>query len=289
MKMPEPQVYRPQHLNELLTLYSRHPDACLLAGGTAALGSFALGATPEILIDLTTAQELKRIRRTDRFMDIGPALSISRILSTGRHVIPRVLYDALSSAASYSLRNVVTLGGNICQASPYSSPLTALYALESRLELRTSGASRWLPVTRFITGDGETNLRSGEILTAIRIPFGEWNLGIFRKISTQSSLSPPALTFCGLARLAKQEIQDLRIAIGSVNRTVIRNRKLESPLVGHKIPLSDREIEAVTAELSSLLEPIADSYSTAEYRGRTAVRLLRWFLRELNQYHIYSF
>ena len=113
MKMPEPQVYRPQHLNELLTLYSRHPDACLLAGGTAALGSFALGATPEILIDLTTAQELKRIRRTDRFMDIGPALSISRILSTGRHVIPRVLYDALSCNSF--------LGGKHQQALQYKS------------------------------------------------------------------------------------------------------------------------------------------------------------------------
>jgi len=282
-------IHRPQHLNELLALYSRFPDALLLAGATGATPAGEALQGAERIIDLTTVQELKRIRRTDRFMDIGPALTISRILSTGRHVIPRVLYDALRSVGSPSLRNCATLGGNLALASPYSCPMTALLALESRLELRTTSGSRWLPVSRFAAGHGKTSLRRGEVLTSIRVPLAEWNLGVFKRVCTRGELAAPAVIFCGIGRLAKQEIQDLRFAIGAVNPTGIRDRRIETPLVGQKLPLSGREIDGVCAQLGELIEPVSDPFSTPEYRRITAVRVLRWFIEELNRYPVYSF
>jgi len=286
MELP---IHRPQHLNEALALYSRFPDALLLAGGTGVtpVGEAVRGA--DRIIDLTTVQELKRIRRTDRFMDIGPALSIARVLSTGRHVIPRVLFDALRSVGTPALRNSATLGGNLALASPYSCPMTALLALEGRLELRTASASRWLPVSRFAAGRGRTSLRRGEVLTSIRVPLAEWNLGIFKRVSTRGELAAPAVVFCGLGRLAKQEIQDLRFAVGAVNPTGIRDRRIETPLVGQKLPVSEREIDGVCAQLGELIDPISDPFSTPEYRKNTAVRVLRWFIEELNRYHVYSF
>ncbi len=280
MDKKEAEVFRPEHLTELLSIYARHPDAVLMAGGTTILA----GKLPQTdIIDLTTVEELKKIRRTDRFMDIGPALSIARILSTGRRVIPGVLYDALSSMGNLAIRNITTLGGSICGASPYSSPLPALYALEARLELRSSTTNRWLPISRFILDRETIDLMQGEILTAIRVPFEDWNVNLFKKVNTQGSHAPPAITFCGLARILKQEIQDFRFAIGSVNRTVLRRRKLETPLVGHKMPLAAKDFEILKTGLAEVLSPIQDSFSTDRYRNRTVFRIIRWFLDELNQ------
>ena len=270
------EILKPANLNELLIAYASHPEAFLMAGGIELMKMEETAPQPKTIIDLTAVEDLKRISRTERHMDIGPSLPFSHIMSIGRHVIPRILHDALDSLLAPAIRNLATLGGNICQASPHSASLAALVALEAQLELRSVNSTRWISAMKFIPAQGETDLKEGEILTRIRIPLESWSVQIFR--SSAESL----VIFCGLANILKGVIQDIRFSIGSVNPIVIRDRKLETPLIGHKIPLQDREIGMVNSALSEMLVPIADSPSRRVYQIETSRRMIHWFLKNLN-------
>jgi xanthine dehydrogenase FAD-binding subunit len=280
------QIFSPAHLGELLSTYSTHPDALLIAGGIEVMRGIEKASRPGKIIDLTTVAELKRISRTERHMDIGPTLPVSHILSIGRHVIPRVLHDALHSISAPAIRNVATLGGNLCKASPYSDSLTALFALEALLELKSYTTTRWVPVSKFVLDQGKTDLRKGEILTRIRIPLKDWSIQVFRTVPSRGNPYLSSITFCGLAYIMKGVIQDIRFSVGSINPTVIRDRKLETPLIGHKLPLQEREIKIVRAALSELMVPIADSPLTGTYQTETSLRMVHWFLKELDQLNL---
>jgi len=275
------QIFAPIHLNELLSTYHSHPEALLMAGGIELMRKGDASPKPKTIIDLTAAEELKQISRTERHMDIGPTLPFSHILSIGRHVIPRILHDALDSLSAPAIRNMATLGGNICQASPHSDSLTALVALEAQLELRSMTSTRWISVSKFIPAQSQTDLRRAEILTRIRIPLESWPVQVFRTSGGDPYQS--LIVFCGLANILKGVIQDIRFSIGSINPMVVRDRKLETPLIGHKLPLQDREINMVSSSLSELLIPIADTPAKGVYQTETCRRMIHWFLKGLDQ------
>ena len=117
--MDEVRVFRPKSLGGLLRLYARNPDALLFAGGTSLIprlrsqGGLCLQLPPKVIY-LGNVAELSRISRTQRYLDIGATLSLARIMSVGRNVLPQVLQTALGSVAYPSVRNLATLGGNLC-------------------------------------------------------------------------------------------------------------------------------------------------------------------------------
>ncbi len=275
-------VFKPEHVGDALSLVAQNPDAVVMAGGTALMRRFA---ELPMVIDLGGIPDLQKISRRERYLEIGPVLPISRIISISRQVIPQVLFDALTVTAVPAIRNLATLGGNVCAASPYSTSLPALYVLEATLELRSATTSRWLPVSQFIQDAGKTALRRGELLTRIRIPLGEWNVQVFKRYASPMDPMVTFVSFCGVARISKGTLQDVRFALGSVAKTAIRRRRLESPFVGHKLPIRESELDWLSSELASQMQPEEDAACTQRYRRETGLRLVRWFMEELN----YSF
>ena len=279
-RVEDVRVLTPRHLGELFALYSDNPEARLFAGGTLLMTT-AL-STP--ILDLSFVPELNRIKRSERYVEIGPSMSFARIISISRHAIPRILAESLGASHNQALKNLATVGGNICRAAPDSDILPALYALEARLELRSSTSTRWLPIGQFIRGPANTALRENEILTRIRIPLEDWNVQIYRKVTAGNR--SPMLTFCGLARILKGMVQDFRFSVGSVNPTILRDRALEAQLIGRKLPLAERDRKNLASDLEERLEPINGVGS--RYSMETVLRMVSWFLDELNQIHIYG-
>ncbi|HUV08415.1 MAG TPA: FAD binding domain-containing protein [Spirochaetia bacterium] len=284
-KISDPQVFEPENLGELLSVSAARPDASLFAGGIEFMRAADYRQLPPVIIDLASVSELKRISRTENYMDIGPTLPVSHILSIGRHVIQRPIYDALNAISPPAIRNIATLGGNICSASPYSDPMVALFALDSQVEVRNASSNRWIPIARFILDQGKTSLNPGEVLTKIRIPFEDWNFQVFKEVTPHGRRLSATLIFCGLARIIKEIIQDIRFSFGAVNTTVIRDRELETPLVGHRLPIQEREIKYLKSALELKLDPIRSSSPHEVYQRKTTMRMFQWFLEELNHYH----
>jgi CO/xanthine dehydrogenase FAD-binding subunit len=279
------EVHSPVTLHELLVLFYENPNALLFAGGTHIMTS--RDATehvfPRKIITLENVEELKKIRRTEKFIEIGAMVTYSKILSIGRHVIPRVFYDALSLTATPSIRNLATIGGNLCVASPYSTLYPALFVLDAAVEMRNLAGGMWIPISRFVSRTGKTVLRSGNLITKIRIPLGDWDIVSFEKIGRRVTEKYPGIVFAGLAKIIKGVVSDLRFAFGACASIPFRSREFEIGFSGIKLPIEDKEIERFILEFEEIFAPVTDRYSTELYRRKTASRLIRWFVDEMNQ------
>lgn len=280
-------IFTPDTVHELLDIFSEYPDSLIFAGGTSIMihANDAENGFPEYIIDLSKIDELQKIKRTEKFLEIGALVQLSRIIGIGTHVIPQSLYTALSMTATPEIRRLATIGGNINTGSSYSGILTVLYAMDCILELRSPQQSRWVSISELIAKTNKQNrlIPPGSILTRIRIPFVNWNFQIFQKIARKKSLMHCSLNFCGLAKTNKGVLTDIRISFGALGNQLFRHRGFEVGFLGRKLPLMKKTIDTMISELGLLINPITDRYSKAEYRRTTSMRLLRWFLEEINQ------
>jgi CO/xanthine dehydrogenase FAD-binding subunit len=249
-------VFFPQSMGDLLAVRRQRPDATPVAGGTWLLRnqSFRFLKLPKALISLSAIEELHRMGGSESRLDIGACVPISRILATGRSILPQILLDTLESIGTPGIRSLATLGGNICIQGRSMSTHPALHILDARLEMRRSGGSRWVPATSS-RSDGKLLMAPDEVLTRIRIPLENWNIHLFRRIgSNPISGFEDVLIFAAIARTSRAIITDLRFAIGSNHLNIYRNRDLETHLVGRKIPLSGREIAGFLQPLEADLK-----------------------------------
>jgi CO/xanthine dehydrogenase FAD-binding subunit len=286
-------IYRPRNLAALHKLYLRNPDALLYAGGTEILPAAYRGAgrlpdLPDKVIYLGNVQELSRILRTQRHLVIGSCLPISRILSTGRSILPPVLYEALEAIATPAVRNLATLGGNLCSSLSGGDALPVLLVIGARLELRGESGSHWMGIDEF----ARAGLPRTEIITRIRIPLEDYDAQIYRKVGSGDPGAPALLNFCGVARFAKGQLELFRFSVGGSGRPALRYPDLEARLEGLKLPLPLKQVDLLVREVAERMQPPAEQRSDGqraadqsagdEYRRATALRLLARFIRDIN-------
>lgn len=275
-------IYTPTNLAELLSLYSKLPSALIYNGGTHIIRRQPQKylTLPANVINIHRVQELGKITRTERHLDIGAAVPIGRILDVGANVIPRVLQEALASIGTPAVRNRATLGGNLCIADSRTSAFAVYLLLDIQVELRRTGANRWIPLNRFAAPDRKLDLARGEVLTRIRIPFATWDFQIYRRIDRESENSLDALTFCALARVQRDVITDIRFAFATSGGTVVRSREIENELVGRKVPVAPRELATAHELLDRALTALGERLSGFQ-TGRVR-SIFGWFLGQLS-------
>ncbi len=274
-------VYTPTSLGELLSLYDKLPQALLFNGGTHILRELRgiYDRLPANVINIARVEDLNRINRTERHIDIGSAVTVSRILDIGANVLPRSLHDALVAMLPPGVRNLATLGGNICIRDRRRTIYPVYLLLEIQLELRRLGATRWTPLSRFAGPGPRLDLQGGEVLTRIRIPFSTWDREVYRRIDQELESPSDFLSFCGLARMEKNVINDVRFAFGTAGTIVVRSRELENELIGRHLPLGRREMAPVAELLDATLSGLRDGLSGFQ---KDRIRsILEWFLDQL--------
>jgi xanthine dehydrogenase YagS FAD-binding subunit len=116
--MPGFGYYAPVTLDQALSFLDQDSGAQVLAGGTDLLAAIRRGtAAPETLVNLKTVPELAQIRRqADGWLAIGALTSLSAVASHPlvlQHGSP--LSQAAGKVGTPQIRNVGTLGGNLCQ------------------------------------------------------------------------------------------------------------------------------------------------------------------------------
>jgi CO/xanthine dehydrogenase FAD-binding subunit len=237
-------VYFPETMGELLQIHRREPRALVYAGGTFVLSQRAgrFADLPPAVISLQEVEELRRVSRTERYVELGATVPIRQILHLGENNIPGALYEALRNIGPPAVTGLATLGGNLAIPGRIMTAVPVLTLLDARAELRRQGGSRWLPVGRIHRADGSLDLQPNEIITRIRTPLYPWTTEVFRRFGSELAPDSDPLTFCGLARANNRIVEELRI-IGSVGQPrLLRNKSMEAELVGRRLPLSDRDV-----------------------------------------------
>jgi len=275
--------FRPETLREALEL-RKQSDCLPIAAGTDLMVQKARGFAlkPDFdkpLLFIGHLSELQQITIENNQVHIGAGVLLSDLIKSDK--IPAVFKEAISLMASPPSRNIATIGGNICNASPAGDTLPYLYAVDAILVLKSSQAERKIPVGAFITDPGKTDLASDEILTEIIMPDKKFGASYYRKVGTRKGMSLSKASFTGLADIENSNITDIRIAFGSVAPTIVRSRKIEASIIRKPVSEIKCAVPEIVKKYALLIRPIDDARSSAAYRKQVSLRLLEDFLRNL--------
>jgi len=259
----------PRTLKEAIGLLVKHKKTVkLLAGGTDLIIEMKEGLIkPQWLINLKKIKGLNKINFSRKGgLTIGTLVTWTTILSSNviREDYP-ILREAASVIGCSQIRNIGTIGGNICHASPSADSAPALMIYEAQCLIAGPSRERIIPIGDIFTGVQKISLKEGEILTSFRLPPPDKaSKGCYIKFALRNAMGLPVVGVGVLVRTSNGTFKDVKIALGAVASTPLRARKTESFLLGKPV---DDEVIRKAAELAmEESEPINDIRASREYR-----------------------
>ena len=258
--------YQPQTLKEAFSLMEKLKGrAKYIAGGTDILVRIKQKAIhPDTLISLRGIDGLKTVNHNGA-LSIGSMIPFRDL--EGDPVIARdypALARAVSVLANPQVRNVATMGGNLCNSAPSADCAPPLLVMQAHLKLQGPGGEREVPIDKFFTGPGENCMEAEEVLTQIQIPKKANHTRMaFLKVGRVAQ-DIAVVNAAALLVMDKKKCQECRLAVGAVAPAPLRLRSVEKLIAGEEIgpELLDRVSQMVEQEVS----PITDVRSTEEYR-----------------------
>lgn len=277
LTLPDFNYFSCKTIEEACSLLAAHKDeARVLAGGTDLLIKMKhRKTTPRYLIDIKRIPDLNYIRHDEHEgLRIGALTTIQAIRNSS--LIKKkfsVLHQAASVLGTRQVRNLATLGGNLCNGSPAAESAPALLTLEARVTIEGPGGQRTLPVEEFFLGPDRNALKEGEILTTIQFPDTPMHTGgMYIKHSTRR-IDVAIVGVAIVITLDDQVCRDIKIALGSVGPMPFRAREAEKVLKGQKLSKAIFAKAAQTAAEESF--PIDDIRGYADYRKKMVETLVK--------------
>jgi len=267
------EYYEPQSISEALEILDKYRgSARILAGGTDLLVKMKTRQLePKVVVNLKKINGLRYIRDEGDYIKIGALTTLRDIERSDiiKQYIP-ALHDAVKMMASIQIRNMATIGGNLCNASPAADTAPPLLAYDAYVKAISLNGERIIPLSKLFKGPGETILEPNEILVEINVKKHKGS-SAFMKIS-RTAMDIAIANVAVYLELDNDVVTDIRIAAGSVAPTPVRCFKAEGYLKGLKI-------NGITPESFKYMDldikPITDVRSTAEYR-RFIVKVLAY-------------
>ena len=270
MKTPlsELDLRRATRLDDALEML-RDEQRTPVAGATDVYVALNFGTfAPRKFLDIWALDELRTISTHEDTLIIGALTSYTALIQSHlvRDHVP-MLVEASRLVGGVQIQNRGTLGGNIANGSPAADAVPVLAATDAVIVLRSIEGERRVPMNGFYSGYRKTVMRPDELIVAIeipRVPGIQW----FRKVGTRAAQAISKVV------MAAVRSPTPRVALGSVGPTVVRVPQTEAALA------SGAPIDEAAEILGREIVPIDDVRSTADYRRRVSMNLLRRFWQE---------
>lgn len=270
----------PKNLAEALAMMLDRPEAIPLAGGTDILVQIKEGQR-----SVKALLSLKRIPELHHQVHNG-ALTFGSAVTLGQICADRQIqgeYSALSISAgligSVQIRNMATVGGNLCHAAPSADTAPPLLVLDAQAVVVGSHGERTIPLTTFFLEPGHTVLQAGELLKDIIVPKPAACSGSFYIRHTPRARMDIAVVGVAAAVTlgADNVMTDARLALGAVAPVPLRATATEKLLPGHH--LTEELLQEVGAATVREVQAIDDLRASAEYRRHLVDVLIQRALR----------
>ena len=292
-------------------LASEGPRAMLIAGGTDLLPNMKRRhQAPQVLVSLSRVPELRKLNGT-----FGAGLTLSEVSRDER--TPAALRHAAIQVATPHIRNMGTLGGNLCLdtrctyynqtyewrkaidfclkkdgttcwvataskrcvAVSSTDTAPALIALGALVRLVSARGEREIPVEALYQNDGIDYLSRtpDEILAEVRVPAG-WK-STYWKLRRRGSFDFPILGVAAALRLDGDVISEARIALGAVASRPFLVEKAGEFLKGKR--LTDEVIAEAAGMVANRAKPMDNTDMDLYWRKEVADDFAGYALREL--------
>jgi aerobic carbon-monoxide dehydrogenase medium subunit len=280
---PAPFAYvRAASLDQVFDLLARHGDeARVLAGGQSLIPTLNLRlSAPALLIDINGLEELAGIAVEDGVLRIG-ALTRHRTIEQSSEIARDgpLLKMAMPYIAHPAVRNRGTIGGSIALADPAAELPACAVALRAQIELRGANGPRTVEATGFFRDLYETDLRPGEVVSAVLMPKPEPG---YRSAIAEFARRHGDYALVGLAAHARVDgsaLDDVRLVFFGVGARPVRAHAAGAVLGGRE--LDQATVRAAQAALAEDLEPTADVHVSAATKLHLARVLTARVLRQL--------
>ncbi len=266
------EYFEPHSVNRALFLINKFgKQSVVLAGGTDLLVKMKKGEIePRFVVNIMRIKRLNNIKE-EKGLTIGATTPLCTIEKSKKLEKYYALYEGVKALGKVQVRNMGTIGGNICNASPAADIAPPLLVLSAQLKISNYRGSRNIPLNQFFKSPGQTVLSPYELLTEIHLPSVPRKAGSsFLKISRVSA-DLSKLNAAAFLERDGQKCKSCKIALGAVGPTPLRVKRAEDVLNGEKInaELMERAAQVVSEEI----KPITDVRSTSGYR-RTVSKVL---------------
>jgi len=230
-------IQEPRSVEEAVKILHENNNLKIISGGTDVLIKLHHGDMKEVeLLSLKNLKELDFIKVLENdTIEIGSTTCFTNIY---RHKIIKDFIPALGQGAvsmgGPQIRNMATIGGNVCNGAVSADSAPSLFAFNAKLRLRSFKGERIVPIEEFYEGPGKVNIRKDEILISILIEKKDYEgvRGTYIKYSNRKAMDISMLGVCVLASMKENKFKDLRIALGVAAPTPIRCKDAEKYALG---------------------------------------------------------
>lgn len=269
------EYHQPGTVEEAIRLLAELPDVRVMAGGTDLIPKMKQRIIEASnIVSLKKIKELAVVKEQEGTIFIG---AMARLRDVERSEVIRekmpILYECVKSVGSVQIRNMGTLGGNLCNASPAADGALGLAVLDAAICIEGPSGSREVICADFFRGPGLSVLERGEIVKGFKIPPLPDNTGCCFISIGRTSLDISTISIAVVLTRGDERVNEIRIGLGSVAPTPLRMGRVEEWLKGRR--LGPGVIEKGARMISSGIEPITDIRGTAEYRREAAFGLAR--------------
>ena len=270
----------PRSLPEAIDLLERHgPELLVMAGGTLTMPLINEGiAMPDRVMSLRHAG-LGGIERRGDVLGIGATTTLTQLLA--EEGVP-LLREAARNMASWPIRNMATVGGNLFTPPPGGDVAVALLALDAQVRLAGPRGTRVVPLADFHTGFMTNALAADELLVEISVPTTVRQTA-FIKFGRKHANTPAVVTVAVALERRDGQISAARIALGAAGPHPIRIAGAEAAIVGSALEAGviEQAAEAAVREC----RPLTDALATEWYRRRMVGVFVRRALELIVEQH----
>lgn len=274
-KIPEFEYIRVSKIEDALKILKEFEDAKIIAGGTDLIIDMKIGRQrPKRLVDISRLSEIRYIRMSPSSIKIGAGTTLQEIYEN--FVIKEkalALSEAAGEMASWQIRNVATLGGNLCNASPAADTAPPLLVMDAKLKLLSLDGEREIPIEEFFLGPRKTALRRDELLYEIEIPIRSGRTSAYMKLGRRDAFTLSIVSVAVSIITIDEKIEDVKIALNAVAPTPVRAKSAEDFLIGKRV--NESNIHQAAELVDKDIKPISDVRASAEYRRKVAKVLTR--------------
>jgi len=260
---------------EALDMLHKHEKVTILAGGTDLIVKLKTGADIKVdyMMYVKEIQEMNYVRLENNQVKIGAVTPLSFIENNEiiQDKIP-ALSEAIKAMAAIAVRNMGTIGGNLCNSSPAGDTIPPMTAYGAKLVLAAKDKTREVEISQFITAPGKNILEKDEMLVEVIVPVPKDFTGaaFIKKTRVKADISK--INTAILMERSGDTCTDCKVVMGSVAATVVRIPKAEEFLKGQKV--SVQLVKDAAKIVSEEIKPIDDNRSTAEYRKDIALVIM---------------
>lgn len=258
------------------------PEARLLAGGTDVLIKLReFDAKYANLVDIHGLPELTGIEvLANGTLRVGSGATFTAIAES-EEVKERVpaLTEAAASVAGPQVRNVGTMGGNLCNGAVSADTCAPVLALAGSLRIMGVDGERVVPALGFHTGPGKVALQPGDVLLSVDFPAETWRGwgSAYTKYAMREAMDIATIGCAAAVCVKGGKIEDVRLAYAVAAPTPVRCAEAEKAAIGK--PLNDETLKAVAEAVEADVAPRTSWRATKDFRlhiiRTLAVRVIR--------------